>query len=474
LQITIEGTGNLDNTVTYPGWSAPVVPRNDGTASLPNTVISPTLTGNAAATWFNWAVRQTGPVALPTWSTVLQVDGVPVGPGLSPPTPALPLDYYASNQGPFLVRGGRHTLASVTDGAALVTETNELDNTHTVQHVWSPFTTAWGNPNARMAPPDPGLLPIANNDGFAFTRNANYAWAVALAARDPADDYDVAVFNDYSGSSAGFSNQIGFSSLPGNAVDFVVGHFSGTPVTVYPGAVRFLAPVGGDYAIDQIDARFRNGPVLDGPADYNAQVLGADRMADVYEAYMNAGSTFHLSLYRSAGAPDLAFEIFPSAPGGVYARGSGTPSTAMSATIDVLTYVASATGWHPIVIHRDNGTNANEAVTYDFHWSKAGFVGTPADPAASARFAFLGPRPNPIAGAGRFEFVLPRAGHGSLALFDAGGRCVRRLADRAFEAGVQDVAWDGLSDDGARVPAGVYWARIRFENRSLATRVVVL
>ncbi len=473
LSIVIENTGNMDNTVTYPGWTAPVVPRNDATATLPSTVLSPTLNGNAATTHFNWTIRQTGPAALPQWETRMLVDLEPIGGVLTPLDPAPPQDYSVGNSGPFPVRGGRHTLTSVTDLLSLVPETNESDNAYSAQYVWSPLVTSWGNPNVRGMPPDPGLLALANNDGFAFTRNVSYAWVVGLAARDPSDDYDLQVFDDYSGSMAGFSNPISGSANGSNFTDFVVGHYSGTPVTVYPGVHRSSITAGDDFAIDQIDARFRNGPLPDGPADFPAQTMGANRVVDVYEALMNAGSTFYLTLHRTAGASDLSFEVYPGSVGGAYGRGSGATSSPLSPDTDVLTYVATVNGWHPIVVFRENGSGAADPATYEFHWSKVGFVGTPGGPSPGG-LAFLGARPNPLSESGRLEFVLPHAGRVALALFDAGGRRVRALADRTFEAGPQSVTWDGLGDDGGRLPAGVYWARLRFETGRLTKRVVVL
>ena len=70
--------------------------------------------------------------------------------------------------------------------------------------------------------------------------------------------------------------------------------------------------------------------------------------------------------------------------------------------------------------------------------------------------------------------ALPRAGHASVALYDASGRLVRTVADGSFAAGRQSVAYDGRAEDGARLAAGVYWAMIRFEGQSLTKRMVQL
>lgn len=55
----------------------------------------------------------------------------------------------------------------------------------------------------------------------------------------------------------------------------------------------------------------------------------------------------------------------------------------------------------------------------------------------------------------------PRDVPTSLAVFDVRGRLVRRLLERAsVGAGAARATWDGRDDSGARVPAGLYWARL--------------
>jgi len=47
----------------------------------------------------------------------------------------------------------------------------------------------------------------------------------------------------------------------------------------------------------------------------------------------------------------------------------------------------------------------------------------------------------------------------TIGLYDVGGRLVRTLAERAFPAGAQRLAWDGTDDAGRRLARGVYFAR---------------
>ncbi|MGH7727046.1 MAG: FlgD immunoglobulin-like domain containing protein [Candidatus Eiseniibacteriota bacterium] len=473
LDIIIEGTGNLDNTATYVGWSAPVVPRNDATATLPSTTVSATLDGNVGNTHVSWSIRQTGPYSMPQWDTQVLLDLVADSP-FFPPDPAPALDWYAGNVGPFTVRGGRHTFTSVTDQFNLIHETNESDNVYNGQYVWSPLVTAFETPNVRTFPPHPGFGGLPNADGFEYTRPGSYAWVVGVAAQGVSDDYDLYVYDDYSGSTAGYSNFVQGSGGFLNATDFVVGHYSGTPVTLRPAAVQYFLGSGGtDFAFDQSDARVRNGPNTDASNFFPGQVMAANRLVDVYEAFMLAGSTFFMRLKSTSGPSDLEFRVYSGTGGTIGYRFSGDASSTFTPDTDVLTYTATVNGWHPIVVYRADGSSAGSPMTYDFAWIKAA-VDAGDEPAGAAELAFLGAQPNPMSAGGRFEFSLPRAGHASVALYDAGGRLVRTVADGSFEAGRQSVAYDGRSEDGARLAAGVYWAMIRFEGQSLTKRMVQL
>jgi len=72
-------------------------------------------------------------------------------------------------------------------------------------------------------------------------------------------------------------------------------------------------------------------------------------------------------------------------------------------------------------------------------------------------FAF----PNPAAGLSSIAFALARAdGNARLAVFDVGGRVVWQRALGTFAPGTHAVIWDGRDLRGARVPAGVYFARL--------------
>ncbi len=77
------------------------------------------------------------------------------------------------------------------------------------------------------------------------------------------------------------------------------------------------------------------------------------------------------------------------------------------------------------------------------------------------QFRLDAPSPNPSRGGSvSIGFALARADQVDLRLFDVSGRMVKTLASGSFGAGAHQVTWDGSSDAGGRVPAGVYFYRL--------------
>jgi flagellar hook assembly protein FlgD len=60
-----------------------------------------------------------------------------------------------------------------------------------------------------------------------------------------------------------------------------------------------------------------------------------------------------------------------------------------------------------------------------------------------------------------------------LELFDVRGRAVRALVAGPRAAGRHTVAWDGRDAGGARLPAGLYFARLRAAGDEAVQRVVL-
>lgn len=88
--------------------------------------------------------------------------------------------------------------------------------------------------------------------------------------------------------------------------------------------------------------------------------------------------------------------------------------------------------------------------------------------------AWLGPAtPNPAHDGTLFRVGLPREASVSFVLFDLRGRNVRDLARGVLPAGEHLVRWDGRDRAGALAPSGLYFYRLRVEDRVLSGRMVM-
>jgi len=477
LHVVVAPFPNLQANVTPPGFSSPAVPRDLNNSAFNNAPLTPTLEGNTNNTYLNWAIYNAGPGNTPQgWESRLVVDEDPgyfwffdVGPN-NPGN----FTWETLNNGPNVVRGGRHSLTNYADYFDNVIESTKADNTWRGQWVWSPLVTTKAVPLVRAHPPvtDNAYFGDPNEDGFQFSRTPGYAWVMAIAGTGASDDYDLYLYSDYSGSSSGFSSVLTSSLYSGNLTDFVVGNFSGTPVTMYPAAVRY-DPAGGtgDYAIDQTDAAGRNAA---GQASYYYQDLSPNRLADVYEAYLTSGVTYYWMLYRNSGTSHVAFNIYSPLSGTMNGRGGALAySSFVDDAHEIMSFVPGTTGWHPIVVYRNNGINANTDLVYSLLWNTSPIVAVDSQ-TPPLTLEFLAPVPNPLVTSTRLEFAMPEAGRARLALFDLQGRQVRSLVDGSVEAGRHSLSWDARDDNGTHVGAGLYWARLEAGGRTFIRRLTVL
>ncbi len=93
---------------------------------------------------------------------------------------------------------------------------------------------------------------------------------------------------------------------------------------------------------------------------------------------------------------------------------------------------------------------------------------------ATAAFDFAPVSPNPLRDSARLAFTTTREGAVRLEVFDAQGRRAATLVAATLPAGRHFVSWDGRGEDGRRLAAGLYLARLQAEGRSLQRRVIVI
>ncbi len=99
-------------------------------------------------------------------------------------------------------------------------------------------------------------------------------------------------------------------------------------------------------------------------------------------------------------------------------------------------------------------------------------AGGSTSPAGVSRFNPAYPNPfNPMT---RLSFSLTNSNHVNLSVYDVGGRRVTELLNESMAAGDHWVTWDGRTDAGSPVPAGVYFARFSAGQYRATEKLIVL
>ena len=97
------------------------------------------------------------------------------------------------------------------------------------------------------------------------------------------------------------------------------------------------------------------------------------------------------------------------------------------------------------------------------------------DPGGSGSGLALSRRgPSPARGPVTLSFALPHAAAVRLTIFDVSGRRVRELVSGVQAGGTHDVVWDLRDEHGERLPAGISFARLEVDGRSLSEKLVTL
>jgi hypothetical protein len=99
---------------------------------------------------------------------------------------------------------------------------------------------------------------------------------------------------------------------------------------------------------------------------------------------------------------------------------------------------------------------------------------TPPGPPVVYETRPLAVAPNPAPGACFLRFSLADPRHGSLIVFDAGGRRVRMLESGDLARGDHAPRWDGRDDAGRTMPEGIYFARLRLDDGIQTRRITLL
>ena len=139
---------------------------------------------------------------------------------------------------------------------------------------------------------------------------------------------------------------------------------------------------------------------------------------------------------------------------------------------DSTTYTARLRGGATGCRIRDLASNSLAAdVIWSFTTTRGGVL---AVDGLSAHGLRLAAAPNPSRGPLNLSLETPTGGYDALELLDVSGRVVRKLSSGAVAGGRWNIRWDGRDDSGQRMPAGLYFARMRSHAGIAVVRVALI
>ena len=82
--------------------------------------------------------------------------------------------------------------------------------------------------------------------------------------------------------------------------------------------------------------------------------------------------------------------------------------------------------------------------------------------------------PNPFNPETKISFVVPVAGMGELSIFNLKGQKVQTLYKGLFNSGYHSYVWDGKNSAGATASSGVYFVKIKVEDKYQSHKIVLM
>jgi hypothetical protein len=341
----------------WPGWSAVVVPRPAADAAFGSVPAPASLSGNAASTWWNAGLWNSGDAAT---GSGLYVQSLTDGQGLNSfwvPAIGVHAGNYGANVGPVTVRGGRHTFEARLDATDLVAEANEGDNRWAHQWIWSPLALTSGVAVTRAAPPlktagwdavTDGSTLYVNSDGL---RMGATGWWDASVMRPTAttQDYDLYLHAASSGPADGFATYLCASARGGGGLDAVIVNRNQLGWGTHDVGVINYNGASGNYAANSV----ASGGWAFG--DSATVAFAADQMLRLWEVSVSAAQVGLVSITLATDTAGVPFHVnwlshdFQTGGLGTYA---GTAYTGADGR-GRLDLNVTAAGYYGLVVWRD-------------------------------------------------------------------------------------------------------------------------
>jgi hypothetical protein len=188
--------------------------------------------------------------------------------------------------------------------------------------------------------------------------------------------------------------------------------------------------------------------------------------------YNSAGPTGDLCS-NSQSPPSLGFEcagvygqpVFGDSANGDYSLAPGSPGINIGALIDGINTPSHTTAL------RYSGTGP-DAGAHEYTGSSPQARARPVG--SALELAISQPQPNPTRGEISFAIDLPRPIRTEARIYDVAGRLVRTLFEGTLPAGHRTLQWDGRRQDGSNASTGLFYLRVRIEDRHLESHVVMI
>lgn len=447
-------------------WAAPIMPHLTTGVTADSTLVIPPFLTPGQATYFDYSESYNAAVQ-GYWTDQLTLDGVVIQTVMRYNGTAAAGSAYSFDVGPFYLPGGRHMVTATCDIYHDVGEDAQdwFDNTFTGSFLWTPppLTPGVVAGTGHAPPPQPG------NAAFAMPRSSGAGWVVTLGM-SAGDDYDLVLYDDFVNSTTGLSHERARSATVGDSIELIAGAGDVTPSTLYPAVLRSAVGPAWGAAVEWQTAGTHVG---DGEDFWGAESLGTFEAARVYEADLQAGVQYPMSVWRVVGLTPLALAVFPPTPGGIFnlhqaaAYSHPVPGQDYAA----LVFTPAVSGKYLLVVYRSN-----------FPWEVARYklavgsqaVSAPAGGSAGPEARILGIQPNPAHDHMRISFATPAPGPMRLTLHDVSGRRVATLVEADLGAGRHDTDVPTRDDSGRALPAGLYWVRMEAGRRASTLRVAII
>jgi hypothetical protein len=448
------------------GWALPLVPRPAGDAGWVSVALPDTLPGNQFGTYLNVAVRNEMAAMQGEGSeSRMEIDGSEL---LTLFVPDLGAGAFSSdlNQGPYYVRGGRHTLTVQHDYSGMVEEFVETDNVYGKQWIWSPLLKVPGELSNRMMPTPrmAGWSALTdsiihyNCDGFRLLASepGTVGWTGFAVLPGDTSDVDIRLHEPSTGATDGFGAYLADSNWGPGQTDMLVVNNSLRPGEDFD--IGVVAMDGGQNY--QAEAVASTSLGTDPYGEHGPFVILALHIMNLHEMEIGPYQTSFLLHSLRPGVP-LGMALF-SSDMSLAGRGDAVVAFYESESGDdlLLTFNIPVGGNTCLAVFRKDGAALQGDVDYVLEIFSGTMTDIP-DNDVVHRAGISRVAPNPFNPQTTIEFNLLEQGRVDLRIYDLLGRQVRSLLSGDLEGGAHTRVWAGRDDHGQLVAGGTYLVQLK-------------